>query len=343
MRKFINKNPFVIAEISANHNGSFKQAKQLIKMAKKCGADAVKLQTYTPGMMTLKENVINYKIKEGLWKGYELWDLYNLGQTPLEWHKDLFNFAKRIKIKVFSTPFSPDAVFFLEKLNCPAYKISSFEMNDFNLVKIAAKTEKPLILSTGLSNMDEIEKAVKIAKKNGCRDLTLLYCVSNYPSDANDYNLNYIRKFIEKFNCRVGLSDHSKGSEIAKYSLLLGATVFEKHIALHNQKKGLDLEFSSKGKDLNFYVKDLIEVFNLIKNKNLNRTKNELKNSIFRRSIYAIKDIKKGEKFTRKNIQTFRPAKGLSARYFLDIVGTKSKLNIKKNHPIPKKTLFSKK
>ena len=150
-------------------------------------------------MMTIKKNVINFKIKKGLWKGYNLWDLYNLGQTPLKWHKELFNYAKRKKIKIFSTPFSEEAVSFLENLNCPAYKIASFEMNDYNLVKTAAKTKKPLILSTGLSSMNEIEKAVSIAKKNGCKDLTLLYCISNYPSKSSDFNLNYINEFKKKF------------------------------------------------------------------------------------------------------------------------------------------------
>ena len=195
MKKFISNKPFIIAEISANHNGSLSHAKKLINLAKNSGADAVKLQTYTPDMMTIKKNVINFKIKKGLWKGYNLWDLYNLGQTPLKWHKELFNYAKRKKIKIFSTPFSEEAVSFLENLNCPAYKIASFEMNDYNLVKTAAKTKKPLILSTGLSSMNEIEKAVSIAKKNGCKDLTLLYCISNYPSKSSDFNLNYINEF----------------------------------------------------------------------------------------------------------------------------------------------------
>ena len=165
MKKFIKEEPFLIAEISANHNGSLTHAKKLISMAKKYGANAVKLQTYTPGMMTIKENVANFKIKKGLWKGYTLWDLYNLGQTPLEWHKSLFKYAKDKKIKIFSTPFSEEAVYFLEKLNCHAYKIASFEMNDYNLVKVAAKTKKPLILSTGLSTISEIENAVFVAKK----------------------------------------------------------------------------------------------------------------------------------------------------------------------------------
>ncbi len=339
-KKFVDKVPFIIAEISANHNGSIIHAKKLINLAKNSGANAVKLQTYTPEMMTLKKNVINFKIKRGLWKGYNLWDLYSLGQTPLKWHKELFKYAKQKKVKIFSTPFSEEAIYFLEKLNCPAYKIASFEMNDYNLVKTAAQTKKPLILSTGLSCEFEIKKAVKVAKQNGCKDLTLLYCVSNYPSRSRDFNLNYIKEFIDKYNCRVGLSDHSLGSEIARYSLIAGATVFEKHIALQNQKYGLDLEFSCKGKDFKIYNNDLKKTFELIKNQKLYRSKNELKNSIFRRSIYAIKNIKKGEVFSKKNIKTFRPDKGLSASHFLNILGKKSPIEIKKNYPLPNSTLL---
>ena len=336
MKRFITNYPFIIAEISANHNGSLSQAKKLISLAKTSGADAVKLQTYTPDMMTIKKNVVNFKIKKGLWKGYNLWDLYNLGQPPLNWHKELFHYAKMKKIKIFSTPFSEEAIFFLESLRCPAYKIASFEMNDYNLVKTAAKTKKPLILSTGLSSLSEIQKAVSIAKKNGCQDLTLLYCISNYPSRSSDFNLNYIKEFQKKYNCRVGLSDHSLGSEIARYSTIAGARVFEKHIALQNQKKGLDLEFSLKGKDFKTYIKLIRDTYELVKNENYQRSKNELENKIFRRSIYAIKDIKKGEKFSKKNIQTFRPNIGLSASYFLNLLGRKSPVKLRKNYPLPK-------
>ena len=179
-KKFINKYPFFIAEVSGNHNGDIKKQKKLIYLAKKNGADAVKLQTYTPDMMTLKST--KFKIKSGIWKNYDLWNLYKKAQTPLEWHNELFKYAKRLKIKIFSTPFSIEGVNFLESLGVQIYKISSFEMNDASLVKAVAKTKKPIILSTGLANMKEIGNSVKIAKKYGCKDLTLLYCVSNYPS-----------------------------------------------------------------------------------------------------------------------------------------------------------------
>ena len=209
-KNFINKKPFLIAEISGNHGRKLVNAKKLIKKAKESGFDAVKLQTYTPDMMTLKKT--KYKIKNGLWRSHNLWELYNKAQTPLKWHKTLFKYAKNLNIKIFSTPFSTEAVEFLEKLNCKIYKISSFEMNDLNLVKKIAETKKPMIISTGLSNLKEIEKTLKIAKKYGAKDITLLYCVSKYPSNHLDFDLNNLEIYKKKFNCRIGLSDHSIGT-----------------------------------------------------------------------------------------------------------------------------------
>ena len=192
---------FFIAEISANHCGNFILAKKLIKCAHVNGADAVKLQTYTADTMTVKSNKKYFKIKEGLWKGYKLWDLYKKAQTPLNWHKELFRYGKSLGIKVFSTPFDDTAVDFLEKLKCPIYKISSFEMTDLNLVKKVSQTKKPIIISTGMANLREIETTVKTSRKYGAKDITLLYCVSNYPSSINDFNLNNIKILKDKFKC----------------------------------------------------------------------------------------------------------------------------------------------
>ena len=336
MNKFIDKNPFFIAEISANHNGSFEYAKKLIKLAKKYGANAIKLQTYTPDMMTLKN--FNFKIKHGLWKNSNLWDLYKKAHTPLEWHHKLFLFAKKNKIKIFSTPFSVEALNFLENLNCPAYKIASFEMNDLNLIKEVAKTKKPMIVSTGLSNLKEIEETVSIIKKNGCKDLTLLYCVSNYPSKYEDFNLKNISLLKKKFKCRIGFSDHSTDNRISSLAMALGAEVFEKHIAL-NKEKTPDIEFSAVNKDIYLYKKNLDETKKIISNENFYRSKNEMTNLIFRRSIYAIKNIKKGDIFDGTNIKTFRPYVGISAKYFLEIIGKKSPINLKKNTVLPKKII----
>ena len=196
MKNFINKIPFFIAEISGNHDGKISNAKKLIDLAKKGGADAVKLQTYTPEMMTLKETA--FKIKKGLWAKKNLWNLYKKAQTPLEWHQPLYSYAREKKIKIFSTPFSIDGVDFLENLNTKIYKVSSFEMNDLNLVKRIALTKKPMIISTGLASLKEIERTVLTARKYGCKDLTLLYCVSNYPSNDNDFNLNNIEILKKK-------------------------------------------------------------------------------------------------------------------------------------------------
>ena len=334
MSKFINKKPFFIAEISANHNGSLANAIKLIKLAKKSGADAIKLQTYTADMMTIKKN--NFKIKNGLWKNYNLWQLYKEAATPLIWHKKLFSLAKKLKIKIFSTPFNIDGLNFLKKINCSAYKVSSFEMNDLNLVKEIAKTKKPMIISTGLATLDEIKKTYKVAKKFGCKDITLLYCVSNYPSDTDDFNLNNIKILKKKFKCKIGLSDHSNGNEIASLALAYGAEVFEKHIALQNQKKGHDIEFSARGREIKSYADNLNKINQIISKNYFYRSKNELKNKIFRRSIYSIKNIKKGQKFTINNISTFRPDIGLSASFFPKIIGKKSPLNIKVNTVLSK-------
>ena len=326
--EFINKKPFFIAEISGNHAGKINNAKKLIDVAKRNGADAVKLQTYTPEMMTLKNQ--NFVIKKGLWANKNLWDLYKKAHTPLEWHKSLFKYANKKKIKIFSTPFSPEGVDFLEKIGNKIYKVSSFEMNDLNLIKKIAQTRKPMIISTGLASLKEIEETVKVAKRYGCKDLTLLYCVSNYPSNNHDFNLNNIEILKKKFKCRVGLSDHSIGSTISK-----GAEIIEKHICLKNVE-AVDSKFSLKSNEIKKFIKEINDTHNLIKKKDFIRGRQELKNIIFRRSIFSIKNIKKGEKFSTNNIKTFRPNIGLSASFYLKILNKTSPLNIKKNYPLNK-------
>ena len=330
-KKFISRSPFFIAEISGNHNGKISNAKKLIDLAKKGGADAVKLQTYTAEMMTLKKT--SFKIKKGLWAKKNLWDLYEKAQTPLEWHEPLYSYARKKKIKIFSTPFSPDGVDFLEKLNTQIYKVSSFEMNDLNLVKRIALTKKPMIISTGLANLKEIEITVLTAKKYGCKDLTLLYCVSNYPSNDNDFNLANIEILKKKFKCRVGLSDHSIGSNIACLAISKGAEVVEKHIYLKNINS-VDSKFSLRADQIKQFIMKINTAQKITTNKEFIRSKAELKNKIFRRSIFAIKDIKKGEKFTNENIKTFRPNLGLSASFFLKILNKKSPIKIKKKYPL---------
>ena len=325
---------FFIAEISANHCGNFGLAKKLINCAYKNGADAVKLQTYTADTMTIKSDKKYFKINQGLWKGYKLWDLYNKAHTPLKWHKELFKYGKNLGIKVFSTPFDDTAVDFLEKLNCPMYKIASFEMTDLNLVKKVSQTKKPIIISTGMANLDEISTTVKVARRNGARDITLLYCVSNYPSSIDDFNLNNIKILKNKFKCKVGISDHSTDNRVAIAAIASGAEVIEKHIALDNQKKGFDIDFSLKGKEIKKLRDDIDVALQLLGKNFFFRNKSENKSKIFRRSIFATKDIKKGEIFSKDNIRVIRPGYGLAPKYYNKILNKKSSINILKDEPL---------
>ena len=326
--------PYFVAEISANHCGEFKTAKKLIKTAKINGADAVKLQTYTADTMTIKSNKKYFKVKNGLWKGYGLWDLYNKAHTPLSWHKELFLYAKKLGITIFSTPFDETAVTFLEKLNCPIYKISSFEMTDLPLIKRVALTKKPMIISTGLSSLKEIEETFKVAKRYGAKDITLLYCVSNYPAKNIDFNINNIKILKERFNCRVGLSDHSLDNKIAFASIAAGAEVIEKHIALDGQKRGLDIKFSLKGKKIKEFKENINNVYSAMGKKKFYRNPSENKSKIFRRSIFVVKDIKRGEKLTKKNIRRIRPGFGLEPKFFDKVLGKKSKKNLYAGNPL---------
>lgn len=334
-----NKKPFLIAEISANHCGSFKLAKKLIKCAKDNGANAVKLQTYSPSTMTINSNKKYFRIKSGLGKGVTIWDLYEKAQTPLKWHKSLFDYAKKIGIKIFSTPYDESAVDFLEKLNCPFYKVASFEMTDIPLIKKIASTKKPMIISTGMASLDEITLTFNVAKKFGAKDITLLYCVSNYPSKNTDFNLNNIKILKKKFKCKVGLSDHSVDNNVAITAVALGAEVIEKHIALKNQKKGLDLKFSLKGDEIKKFKASIDSVNELIGKKNFFRNPSENGSKIFRRSIFAVEDIAKGDKFTKNNIRRIRPAYGLEPKYFERLIGKKANKKISKGEPIDKSFL----
>ena len=328
------KSTFFIAEISANHCGSIYHAKKLIYTAKIYGADAVKLQSYTPDTMTIKSDEKDFKIKEGLWNGETLWDLYKKAQTPFAWHKDLFDYAKKLKIICFSTPFDESAVDLLESLNCPFYKVASFEMNHIPLIKKIAQINKPIIISTGMANLKEIDLAYKTAKKNGAKEIILLYCVSNYPSKISDFNFNNINILKERYNCKVGFSDHSTDNKVVAAAIAAGAEVIEKHIALEGQKKGFDIAFSLKGKEIKDYVQVIKDTSLMMGKEYFFRNKSESKNLQFRRSIYAVSDIKKGEKFTKKNIRVIRPGFGLQPIYFEKLINKKSPFNIRGQMPL---------
>lgn len=333
------KRPYLIAEISANHCGNFIHAKKLIKCAKKNGADAVKLQTYTANSMTIKSDKKYFQINEGLWKGYNLWDLYDEAHTPISWHKKLFDYANQLGITIFSTPFDETAVDLLEELNCPFYKIASLEMTDLTLIEKIAKTKKPIIMSTGTANLDEIEMSYNYARKKGVKDITLLYCVSKYPSKNSDFNINNIKILKEKFECRIGFSDHSKDNNVAKTAVAAGAEVVEKHIALENQVDGLDIDFSLKGNEINIFRDSIDATYSLLGSKKFIRDKSELKSKLLRRSIFVVRDIKKGEKFTVNNIRRIRPGHGLAPKYYNDLLKNKSPLNLNKGDPLTKNIL----
>lgn len=333
------KNVFFIAEISANHCGNLNHALKLIQTAKINGADAVKIQTYTAESMTLNLKKKYFKINKGIWKGKYLWDLYDKGKTPLVWHKKLFNYAKKIGIKIFSTPFDDKAVDFLEKLNCPIYKISSFEMTDLLLIKKAAMTKKPIIISTGMANVKEIDEAYFTAKKYGAKKITLLYCVSNYPSKNSDFNLNNIKFLKKRYKCKIGLSDHSKDNRIAMAAVAVGAEVVEKHIALEGQKKGLDINFSLKGKEIKNFRNDLDLISDLFSKNFIDNKRNDFDSRKYRRSIFAIKNIMEGEKFTLENIKRIRPGYGLEPKYFNKLLKTNSPYNIEYGEPLSKDIL----
>jgi sialic acid synthase SpsE len=268
-----------------------------------------------------------------------LWDLYKKAQTPFEWHKELFDYAKKIKITCFSTPFDESAVDLLENLNCPFYKVASFEMNHIPLIKKIARTKKPIIISTGMANLKEIDLAYSTAKKNGAKEIILLYCVSNYPSKISDFNFNNIRILKERYNCKVGFSDHSIDNKVVAAAIVAGAEVIEKHIALEGQKEGFDLTFSLKGKEIKDYIQVIKDTSLMVGKEYFFRNKSENQSLQFRRSIYAVSNIKKGEKFTKKNIRVIRPGFGIQPVYFEKLINKRSPFDIGSETPLKKSLL----
>jgi len=337
LKKLVSKKPFLVAEMSANHNGSLSTAKKIIKLAKKYGADAIKLQTYTPSSITLNSKKKYFKINKGIWKGKYLWDLYEKAQTPYSWHSELFNFAKKNNLICFSSPFDSNAVELLENYKCPIYKLASFELQDFDLIKKICKTGKPIIISTGMASLKEIEKSYFFAKKNGAKEIALLYCVSNYPANNKDFNINNIKILKEKFNCIVGFSDHSLDNDVVASAIAAGAQIIEKHFTIPGQKKGFDIKFSLKGKELLDYQNKITKFYNLIGESKFVRKKQEIPSMRFRRSIFVIKDVKKNELFSNKNLKIIRPGNGLSPETFSKIINKKyASKNIAVGEPLKK-------
>lgn len=326
--------PYIVAELSANHNGEIERAKKIIKMSKDYGADAVKIQTYTADTMTINSNKDDFQINSGLWKGYNLYDLYKWAETPFEWHKELFDYAKSIDVTCFSTPFDETAVDLLEDLNTPAYKIASFEATDLPLIRYVAETNKPMIISTGMANFDEISEAVTVAKDSGCVDLALLHCVSSYPAPSEVYNLRTILDLSEKFNTLVGLSDHTLGINVALASIPLGSCIIEKHVTLSREDKGPDSEFSLEPNELRSLCEGSSSIWESLGSINYELNEVEKASMKFRRSIYAIEDIKAGELITKSNIKRIRPGYGLPPKYFDQLIDKTAKVNIETGTPI---------
>ena len=326
--------------MSCNHNGNISNAKKIIDIAKKYKVDFIKLQTYSATSLTIKSKRKDFLNQKGLWKGKKLWDLYDKAKTPFSWQKILFDYAKKKKIKCFSTPFDEPAVDLLEKLSCPIYKIASFEINHFPLIKKITQTKKPIIISTGMAQIKDIDLAVNFAKKNGCKEIIILYCVSNYPSKIEDFNFKNIEIIKKRYNCKVGFSDHSIDNRVASAAVLAGADYVEKHIALDKQKSGFDIKFSLKGKEIKKFRDDIDTAWKLRGKNYFFRNKSEKVNYIFKRSIYVISKIQKGEKFTENNVGVIRPGFSLDPVYYYKLLKKRAKKNYKIGERIYYKQVF---
>lgn len=325
--------PYVIAELSANHNGSIHKAFETITAAKRSGADAVKLQTYTPDTMTIVSDAPDFTIKGGLWDGYTLYDLYKSAHTPYEWHKDLFEHGRNVGITVFSTPFDKTAVDLLEDLNAPAYKIASFEITDLELIRYAGSTGKPMIISTGMASVEEIAEAVEVARDAGCSGLVLLHCISSYPAPLDQANLRQIPELGRKFNVISGLSDHTMGTTAAVASVALGASVIEKHFILSRADKGPDSDFSLEPHELELLCTNARDAWISLGSPGFDRKPAEKANRVFRRSIYFVRDLPAGAEIGPSDIRCIRPGLGLPPKYFDDLVGRRLKAPVKRGEP----------
>lgn len=325
--------PYIIAELSANHNGDIQRALDTIKSAYENGADAIKIQTYTADTMTIDSDRPEFKITGGLWDGYTLYDLYKWAETPFEWHKEIFDYAASLGITIFSTPFDETAVDLLESLDTPAYKIASFEATDLPLIRYVAKTGKPMIMSTGMCSEQEIEEAVTAAQEAGCKNLILLHCISSYPAPMEQANLAQMPILAKRFNSLPGLSDHTLGTTVSIAAVALGACVIEKHFTLSRKDKGPDSEFSIEPTELKRLCQNAYDAWSAIGKPSYARQQAEEGNKHFRRSIYFINDLPAGSIITEADIRRIRPGFGLAPKYFDEIVGRKLKVSVTHGTP----------
>lgn len=325
--------PYIIAELSANHNGELETALRIIEEAKKSGADAVKLQTYTADTITLNSDAEEFRIKGGLWDGRTLYDLYQEAHMPWDWHKPLFDHARNLGITIFSSPFDNTAVDLLEDLNAPAYKIASFEAVDLPLIKYVASTGKPMIISTGMADAEEIAEAIEAAREGGCKELAILHCVSGYPAPAADYNLRTIIDMIERFGLVTGLSDHTLDNTTAITSVALGASIIEKHFTLDRSGGGPDDSFSLEPAELTALCRDSKTAWQALGSVNYGRKSSEQGNAQFRRSLYFVKDLKAGDIITEDAVRSVRPGFGLPPKDHALIVGRELTANVNYGTP----------
>ena len=323
--------PYIIAEMSANHNGSIENAFKIIEQAKRCGADAVKLQTYTADTITLNSCAPAFMIRGTLWDGQSLHELYQKAHMPWDWHKPLFDFAREQDITIFSSPFDFSAVDLLESLNAPAYKIASFEMVDLPLIRYVAQTGKPMIISTGMADADEIAEAVETAKSAGCRELVVLHCVSGYPAPAADYNLRTLPDMAARFGTLVGLSDHTLDNTTAVASVVLGACVIEKHFTLDRNGGGADDSFSLEPDGLQALCRDSKTAWQALGRVHYGLKSSEQGNVQFRRSLYFVKDLQKGDAIDETCIRSVRPGFGIAPKHFDELIGKRLTRNVQAN------------
>lgn len=326
---------FIVAEISANHGHNIDIVKQTMKAAKECGANAVKIQTYTPDTITLNCNNEYFQIKEGtIWDGRVLYDLYKEAYTPWEWHKELFDYAKELNIYLFSTPFDKTAVDLLESLENPIYKIASFEINDIPLIEYAASKGKPMIISTGVGTEDEIREAVEACKRVGNFDITLLQCTSQYPAKLEDANLIMIEDLAKRFSVKSGISDHTMGFLVATTAVAMGAKVVEKHFILDRSIGGPDSTFSMLPSEFKIMVDNIRKIEKMFGKVNYEITEKKKSSFKFKRSLFVSKDIKKGEIITDTNIKSIRPSNGIAPKFYYDVLGKKVNRDLKFGTPL---------
>ncbi len=313
--------PYIVAELSANHNGSLERALESISAAKRCGADAVKLQTYTADTMTIDCDLPDFRIEGGLWDGFKLYDLYKWAETPYDWHQAMFEHARRCGITVFSTPFDESAVDLLERLDAPAYKIASFELTDLPLIRYVAATGKPMIISTGMGSEVEIDEAVTTAREAGCEQIVLLHCISSYPASMEQANLRQMAELERRFGIVPGLSDHTMGTAASVAAVSLGACFIEKHFTLSRADKGPDSEFSLEPIELERLCRDAKDAWSALGQASYQRQVVEEGNKIFRRSIYFVRDLPAGAVVGPDDIRRIRPGLGLPPKHFDSLLG----------------------